>query len=293
MLGGSGLVGGEVRKRWADDVHVDAPRHHELDVLDENALEPYLDQTDADTVLNLVGWADVDGAEAQRGDTGGGAYRLNVEFPQRLARRCQTLRKHLIHVSTDYVFGGENAHRPYTEEDEPRPLSWYAETKLAGERAVLDSAGRVCVARIEMPFTGRSAAKRDLARLIARRLQSGQSVQGVVDQRITPVFLDYAADAFRKLAESRYVGIIHVAASDWTTPYLFARAIAQRLGLDGGLIQEVPFERFVTTRPARRPQHSWLDVRRFEREFGDDTLKPMHEELDAWVEQFLSVASRT
>jgi dTDP-4-dehydrorhamnose reductase len=84
---------------------------------------------------------------------------------------------------------------------------------------------------------------------------------------------------------------MHVASADWTTPYAFAVSIAKRLDLDSGLVQEESFERFATTRRARRPQHSWLDVSRFERRFGDQTLRRVEDELDAWAVQFSNVAS--
>jgi dTDP-4-dehydrorhamnose reductase len=274
-----------VRQRWSDQLDFEAPTHAQLDVLEYEALSAAIRASDAGVVVNLAAWADVDGAEPQTGDTDGTVYRLNVEYPRRLAVLCGTFGKHLIHVSTDYVFDGTNADRPYAENDATNALCWYAETKRLGEEAVLGSGASVCVARIEMPFTGRGHPKRDLARLLVQRLQVGQPIQGVKDQRITPVFLDDAADALRALAEARYTGILHVASSSWTTPYEFAVWIAKRLGLNTDLIQPESFERFAATRPARRPQHSWLDVARFAREVRGSILRSVDAELDAWAEQ--------
>jgi dTDP-4-dehydrorhamnose reductase len=285
LLGGSGLVGTCVRQRWSDQLDFEAPTHAQIDVLDDTALAAAIRESNAGVVVNLAAWADVDGAEPQTGDTDGTVYRLNVEYPRRLAVLCGTFGKHLVHVSTDYVFDGTNADRPYAENDATNALCWYAETKRLGEEAVLGSGASVCVARIEMPFTGRDHPKRDLARLLVQRLQAGQPIQGVKDQRITPVFLDDAADALRALAEARYTGILHVASSSWTTPYEFAVWIAKRLGLNTDLIQPESFERFAATRAARRPQHSWLDVARFAREVRGSILRSVDAELDAWAEQ--------
>src|SRR5207237_2445386 len=121
-------------------------------------------------------WADVDGAEPERGNTSGRVYALNASFPTQLAGICQERGKHLVHVSTDYVFDGQLAERPYTESDPTQPLSWYARTKLLGERGVLDSGASVCVTRIEMPFTRRDHRKLDFARLCQRRLAAGQPI---------------------------------------------------------------------------------------------------------------------
>jgi dTDP-4-dehydrorhamnose reductase len=293
VLGGSGLVGSRLLQLWADGYEVIAPSHAELDVLDAHALEAFISATPAESVINLAAWADVDGAEAERDNQSGRVYALNTAFPEQLAGLCRRRGKHLVHISTDYVFDGANSDRPYTEEDQPDPLSWYARTKFEGERAVLQSGASACVARIEMPFTGRDHPKRDFARLCAARLREGQIIRGVVDQRITPVFLDDALTALSLLLDARHTGIMHVAASNWTTPYQFAYSIADRLRLDSELVESEPFAQFAPTRPARRPQHPWLDVSRFARLIGEDVLRPVEAELDAWADQVLETARRT
>jgi dTDP-4-dehydrorhamnose reductase len=286
LLGGSGLVGSCLVERWAEQAELEAPSHSELDVLDARALSTYLVRSEAHTVVNVAAWAEVDAAEAQRGDTAGSVYQLNVDFPRRLAAECRRLGKHLVHISTDYVFDGTKAEAPYTENDATRALCWYAETKLRGEAAVLESNDAACVVRIEMPFTAQAHRKRDLVRTIVGRLQQGQSIQGVTDQRITPVFLDDAADALWRIQDSQHTGIVHVAAGDWTTPFDLALGIAKRLRLNEALIVPETFERFSRTRPARRPQHSWLDVSRFTHLFGTGTLRPVDDELAAWITQW-------
>lgn len=291
-LGGSGLVGSRVTELWADAFEVIAPTHAELDVLDNRALAAFLAATDAAVVLNLAAWADVDGAEAERGNRLGRVYALNAQYPAGLASLCGELGKHLVHLSTDYVFDGTSLARPYREQDPTGPQGWYAETKLIGEQGVLSSGAQACVARIEMPFSAREHRKVDLARLCLARLRRGEPMIGVVDQRITPVFLDDAARALQLLVEARFTGIVHVAATDWTTPNRFAQAIAQRLGLDAGLVQPERFASFAAKRPARRPQHSWLDVSVFEERFGRGILRSPEAELDAWAEQVLAAPPR-
>ncbi len=288
MLGASGLVGSRLVAQWREQFDLVTPTHSEVDVLDAEALNAFVGATPAMTVVNAVGWADVDGAEAESGDLAGRVYQLNVQFPQRLAQLCSHYGKYLVHISTDYVFNGTKSTAPYVEEDLPDPICWYAETKHEGERAVRATSDSACIARIEMPFTGRDHTKRDLARTIAVRLEHGQPILGVTDQRITPVFLEHCAMALKCLVQARYRGTIHIAAADSTTPFDFASGIATRLHLDQGLVRPETFERFSATRPARRPQHSWLDVSHFTRQFGTGILKSVEAELDAWAEQWQS-----
>jgi dTDP-4-dehydrorhamnose reductase len=286
VLGGSGFVGTRVRELWSSSIDVIAPSHAELDVLNATALRDFLRASNAIAVVNLAAWAGVDTAEEQRGDLNGQAYVLNARFPGELAQTCKEVGMHLVHVSTDYVFDGTRSDRPYRETDIAGPaLCWYAETKLRGEEAVRSANGQATVVRIEMPFSGRNHVRADVARTMLSRLRAGQPLTGVVDQRITPVFLDDAVEALRLVIEERFAGVIHVAAASWTTPFEFARSIARRAKLDESLVQPEEFASFVTRRPARRPQHSWLDVSLFGNVFGTHILRPVEAELDSWYAQ--------
>ncbi|HEV7662787.1 MAG TPA: NAD(P)-dependent oxidoreductase [Chloroflexota bacterium] len=294
VLGGSGFVGSRLVELWRRDpaVEVIAPTHTELDVLDAQQLTSYIERTQAGAVVNLAAWADVDGAEAEAGDTHGRVHALNADYPGALAALCQARRTYLLHISTDYVFDGTLAARPYREDDQVNPLCWYAVTKAAGERRVLEAYPGACVARIEMPFSGLDLPKKDVARIFQARLEAGQTIAGVVDQNITPLFLDHAARAIGLLIESRCSGIMHVASTTSTTPYAYAQAVAARLRLNSDLIQPVTLETFAAGRPARRPQHSWLDVSQFEQRFGPGVLQSVETELDCWAEQRAGRSSR-
>ncbi len=285
VLGGSGLVGSRVVDLWTDDAELIAPTHAELDILDDEALTAFLAQSKAPVVVNLAAWADVDGAEPERANRNGRVYALNARYPARLATLCGELGKYLVHVSTDYVFDGVNVDRAYRETDPTGPLCWYAETKLEGEQGVLATGAQACVARIEMPFSAQPHPKQDLARLCLARLRRSEPMVGVIDQRITPVFLDDAVRALGRISEARFTGTMHVAAAGWTTPYLFIRAIAARMGLSTDLVAAETFADFAPKRAARRPQHSWLDVSCFAQHFGPDVLRAPEAELDAWAQQ--------
>ncbi len=290
VLGGSGLVGTRFRELNAEAFELDAPGHAELDVLDVAGLERYLRRSPAEAVLNLVACTNLDSAELERGNREGVVYRTNATLVGQLAGLCAARGKRLVHVSTDYVFDGEQAERPYREGDAVHPLSWYAQTKQRGEELALTSGDGVCIARVEMPFTGRPHRKSDFARFMVARLRAGQEVVAVDDQKITPIYLDDAALALRTLLEAHQPGPIHLASTDWTTPFAFANAIADGLGLDRKLIRGERFDTFAPTRRARRPRHSWLDVSAFRRLADPSRLRSVAAEVDALTEQLRSAA---
>jgi dTDP-4-dehydrorhamnose reductase len=285
VLGGSGLVGTRFRELNGAAFELDAPGHAELDVLDFGALERYLRGSRAEVVLNLVACTNLDSAELERDDREGVVFRTNSILAGELASLCAALDKRLIHVSTDYVFDGEQAERPYREADPVHPLCWYAQTKQQGEELALANGHAVCIARIEMPFTGRPQRKSDFARFVVGRLGAGQELIAVDDQKITPIFLDDAALALRTLVEQHLPGVIHLASTDWTTPLEFASAIAERLGLDRRLIRGERFDRFAPTRRARRPRHSWLDVSAFGKLADPPRLRGVAAQVDALTQQ--------
>ena len=285
VLGGSGLVGTRFRELHGEAFELDAPGHAELDVLDVDALECYLRRSPAEAVLNLAACTNLDSAELERGDLQGVVYRTNATLVGRLADLCAALDKRLVHVSTDYVFDGEQADRPYREADPVHPLSWYGQTKREGEELALARGDGVCIARVEMPFTGRAHRKSDFARFVVGRLRAGQEVVAVDDQKITPIFLDDAALALRRLVAQHQPGVIHLASTDWTTPLEFASAIADGLGLDRQLIRGERFDRFAPTRRARRPRHSWLDVSAFSKLVDPAPLHSLAAEVDALTRQ--------
>src|SRR5579859_5130695 len=147
VLGGSGLVGSRLVELWSDHIQLAAPSHADLDVEDHAQLREFMAAVRPDVVVNLAAWADVDGAEAERDDTSGRAYGLNVVYPARLAKLCAEHDAYLLHVSTDYVFDGSKDDGPYDEDDPRRALCWYAETKLRGEDEVLQSGAAAAVVR--------------------------------------------------------------------------------------------------------------------------------------------------
>lgn len=278
ILGGSGLVGSRFIE-LAEDYNIAAPTHDELDLLDFKKLEDYLLTSDANIILNFAAFTNVDAAEEDKDNEEGSVYKLNVALPDILANHCASNGKKLIHISTDYVFDGTKQ-TPYVEEDMPNPLNWYGKTKMLGEEAVKFSEGSWLIVRPEMPYSSHFEKKLDIARVFIKMLKEGKEINGVSDQKITPVYVDHLVFGLLKLIESDSTGIYHLASTDSTTPYDLALMIAEKFSLDKSLIKSVPIADYNKTRPAIRPQNTYLDVSKFEAEFGKGILKTVSKSLD-------------
>ena len=191
-----------------------------------------------DLVLHAAAWTDVDGAEAEPE----AAHEVNVVG----TRNAASLGVPLVYFSTDYVFDGEKA-EPYVESDEPRPLSAYGRSKLAGEREVGDG----WIVRSSWLFgpTGRNFVRTMLAVAGER-----EEVAVVDDQRGSPTYVGHLADAVTQLVALPH-GTWHVAASGDCTWLEFADAIFRHAGLE---TRARPVSTAELARPASRPAYSVL-----------------------------------
>jgi dTDP-4-dehydrorhamnose reductase len=189
-------------------------------------------------VLHAAAWTDVDGAE---GDPAG-AEAVNVLG----TRNVVSLGAPVVAYSTDYVFDGSKG-GPYVESDEPRPLSVYGRTKLAGEAEVRD--GRVVRSSWLFGATGHN-----FLLTMLRLGRERDEVEVVDDQRGSPTYVGHLAAATRTILELPF-GLYHVAAEGDCTWAGFAEAIFEEAGLACRV-------RRITTaelgRPAPRPAYSVL-----------------------------------
>lgn len=284
LLGGSGLVGSRFIDLYGSEYQIDSPTHNDLDVLNDHEIQSYLEKSDAEVIINFVAFTNVDKAEDEKDYTEGQVYLLNAIIPGTIARLAKSTQKHLIHVSTDYVFDGTKDDSPYTESDTPNPVNWYAQTKYYGEQNLLEENPDSSVIRIEMPYSRDFGKKNDFARFFVQMLSEGKSFKAVNDQNITPVFIDHCVAAFKAIAEKKPSGIYHVTSTDWITPHDFALKIAEIKGYDKSLIESSTFEEFNQGRNAPRPKHSWMATGKFVSEFGGGILHTNEESIRSFLE---------
>jgi dTDP-4-dehydrorhamnose reductase len=192
------------------------------------------------------------------------AVAANAQGPAHLAVACLRLGAALVHVSTDYVFPGDDEHPgPYREGAQVQPVNHYGATKLTGEREVERiCAGRVpwLVARTALVYGYVPGGRTNFVRWLADELRAGRRVRIVNDQVNTPTLADDLAAALLHLVRRQVEGVIHVAGPDLLTRDAWARAIAEYYGLDGGLIDVVSTAELAQR--AQRPLRSGLQTRR-------------------------------
>ncbi|KPN51925.1 dTDP-4-dehydrorhamnose reductase [Mycobacterium intracellulare subsp. chimaera] len=235
-----------------------APAHSssQWDITDPAAAERIVQR--GDVVINCAAYTDVDGAETDEA----GAFAVNEAGPGHIARACARAGAQLIHVSTDYVFGGNfegdfggAAPRPYEPSDQTAPQGVYARSKAAGEQAVLAALPEAVVVRTAWVYTG-GAGKDFVA--VMRRLAAGDGPVDVVDDQIgSPTYVGDLAAALLQIVDDRVPGpILHAANEGAVSRFEQARAVFEECGADPARVRPVGTDRF--PRPAPRPAYSAL-----------------------------------
>ena len=231
-----------------------APLPHEILGLDRGRLEignlaavrAAVAASAPDILVNAAAYNAVDRAETERDD----AYRANALGPRNLALVTAEHGIPILHVSTDYVFDGSQRH-PYHEYDAPSPLSIYAASKLAGERAVRETNPRHYVVRTAWLYHSEG---RNFPLTILDQARKGP-LRVVADQHGSPTYAPHLAAAIGRLVETGAYGTYHLAGCGGTTWFELARALLHAARLDAHV---EPAQATDFPRPAPRPAYSVL-----------------------------------
>ncbi|MFK4151696.1 dTDP-4-dehydrorhamnose reductase [Streptomyces fungicidicus] len=260
VTGAGGMLGQDVLARLAEaGERATALDRAALDLTDAAAVRRALERHRPAVVVNCAAWTAVDDAETREAE----ALAVNGDGPARLADACARTGAVLLHVSTDYVFAGD-ATAPYAEDAPTAPRSAYGRTKLAGERAVLNTLpDRGYVVRTAWLYgTGGANFVRTMIRLEGQR----EKLDVVDDQRGQPTWSADLAGLLLALGRGALAGtappgVYHGTSSGETTWYGLTREIFRLLGADPDRVHPTTSEAFV--RPAPRPAYSVLGHDRF------------------------------
>ncbi|WP_330336339.1 dTDP-4-dehydrorhamnose reductase [Streptomyces sp. NBC_00557] len=226
-----------------------------LDITEPAAVDGALAEHRPDIVVNCAAYTAVDAAETDEER----ALLVNGEGPRLLARACAATGARLIHVSTDYVFSGEDRDVPYGEDEEPAPRTAYGRTKLAGERAVLAALpGASAVVRTAWLYGVHGP---NFVRTMLRLERTRDTVDVVDDQRGQPTWSADVAARIAGLGVSGACGVFHATNAGEASWYQLAREVFRLAGADPDRVRRTDSRAFV--RPAPRPSYSVLGHERW------------------------------
>lgn len=253
ILGANGQLGTDLRKAFADWPLTHVTRA-DFDICDTPALQAFLAQARPQLVVNTTAFHHLDTCEAQPEK----AFAVNAIAVRDLAATCRDRNATLVHLSTDYVFGGDLARTaPYTESDTPAPVNTYGVSKVAGEHLVRAMCPKHFIVRTCGLYgtAGASGKGRNFVELMVRLAKEGKPIRVVTDQVLTPTATADVANTIKELVRSEVYGTYHVTSEGQCSWYEFAEAIFRRLRLSPEFRGQTSAESGAKT---RRPAYSVL-----------------------------------
>jgi len=255
VLGGvTGLLGVPLTHALRQSGHAVLPTTRAtLDPFDREAVRAAVAEFQADWIVNTIAYTAVDKAEDEPDE----AARVNRVLPGNLARICMEAGVGLVHYSTDFVFDGKKT-SPYLETDPVDPQSVYGRTKLAGERAILETGlERYLILRTAWLF---GPGKTNFVEKILGFAKTRDVLKVVHDQIGSPTFTpDLAANTSALLATGA-TGLFHLVNSGRASWCELASEAVSTAGIN---CEVLPITSKDYPQKARRPAYSVLDTGKF------------------------------
>ena len=269
VTGANGQLGNEVQlvsKQSKNDKYffTDVCEGYEkLDITDIDKIRSYVNEHDIKCIINCAAWTNVDKAETA-GDI---VETLNATAPENLAKVMKERDGLLVHISTDYVFGGDPYNTPCREDQKGTPTGVYGLTKLHGEQKIQATGVDYIILRTAWLYSefGHNFVK-TMLNLTATKPQ----LKVVFDQTGTPTYAGDLADTIFDIIENRkyegHTGIYHFSNEGVCSWYDFTKMIARIAGHNSCDIEPCHSNEFPS--PVTRPAYSVLDKTKIKETFG-------------------------
>jgi dTDP-4-dehydrorhamnose reductase len=251
ILGAKGMLGRQLVEVFGDEA-VGWDRQ-ECDVVKIEDLRLKIENLKPKAIINCVAYNDVDGAEKSQEL----ALRINAEAVGNLAKICRLLDIPLVHFSTNYVFDGVKGE--YREDDQPRPLSVYAESKFQGELELKNNTDKFYLIRTAVLFgpEGHSpSSKKSFVQLMLDLSKTSKAIRAVNDEINSLTYaVDLAGAVKLLLEEQKPFGVYHIVNSGEASWFEFAREI---FAITRQSIRLIPVTAKAFVQQAERPQKAVL-----------------------------------
>jgi dTDP-4-dehydrorhamnose reductase len=249
--------------------------HADIEIADIVSVKEAMLKHKPAVIINTAAYVRVDDCETEQDK----AFSVNALGARNVAVVAQELGAKLVHISTDYVFGGEAEPRtaPYTEFDTPVPLSIYGKSKLAGENFVRHFCLRHFIVRTSGLFgvAGSSGKGGNFVETMLKLSQEREELRVVDDQVFSPTYTRDLAWKIVQLMTTDYYGIFHITNRGACSWYEFTKEILRLAGIKTPV---VPITSDQYPQKARRPRYSVLDNSHL-RLLGLDDMRPWQKAL--------------
>lgn len=266
IVGVKGMLGSALHSLCQDRLIENVgTTHDEVDITRLDQIKKFAHSKAAEGITHIVncaGYTDVDRAEKEA-DL---AHAINAIGPENIGTVANSLKLPVIHISTDYVFGGKED-RPYVETDPCNPISIYGKTKWEGENYLLDVCPSACILRSSWLFGEQG---KNFISSMFKKMKKEKELRVVSDQKGRPTFVGDLSEAI--LAMLCHSGIYHFANEGAVSRFQMAeKMLHEALDLKIPIICKslVPVTSDIFPTLAKRPAYSVLDTSKISSVLGD------------------------
>ena len=248
ITGANGMLAKAVKEELKENELV-CTDVEELDITNLDAVRLYTKKVKPDYIINCAAYTAVDKAEEQEGLV----YKINAIGPKNLAIATQENNAVLVHISTDYVFGGDkDTSKDYNEDDKKNPQAVYGKTKLAGEKFIEENCKNFYIFRTAWLY----GEGHNFVRTMINLSKEHDEVKVVNDQHGSPTYaVDLASIIHQAMEKQIPFGVYNSTNMGYTTWYDFTKMIYELEGINCKVIP-VTSEEFKSA--AKRPKNSQM-----------------------------------
>lgn len=259
ITGANGMLANEVRKRLANNelILTDvSDKYEQLDITDYKAVENFVTKAKPDVIVNCAAFTAVDKAET----AGEIVEKINALGPENLAKVAKLTDSVLVHISTDYVFGGDlDVSKDYKEDDEKKPVTAYGITKLHGEENIKANCDKYYIFRTAWLY---GIGGHNFVKTMIQLGNTKEEISVVDDQHGSPTYAVDLANTIGLAIEKKIpYGIYNCTNEGYTTWYDFTKTIFEYAGIKNCKVNPVSTEKYIEMMgvvQAKRPKNSQM-----------------------------------
>lgn len=253
ITGANGMLAKSVKSKLSNEELI-CTDVADLDITNKEAVIEFVEKNKPEYIINCAAFTAVDKAET----AGEIVEKINAEGPKNLAIAAKQSGAKLIHISTDYVFGGNlDISKAYSEEDEKAPVTEYGRTKLLGEQAIQENCEQYYIFRTAWLYGDGNNFVRTMLNLGT----SKDEISVVSDQHGSPTYAEDLAQIIKEAIEKKIpYGVYHTTNEGFTTWYDFTKAIFEKANITCKVnpITTEEYIKMMNVVQAKRPENSQL-----------------------------------
>lgn len=223
ITGANGMLAKEVREKFEKENELICTDVADLDITNEEAVEKFVEETKPEYIINCAAFTAVDKAET----AGEIVEKINGDGPANLAKAAKKAGAKLVHISTDYVFGGDlDVSKDYKEDDEKAPVTAYGITKLHGEEGIEKNMDEYYIFRTAWLY---GIGGNNFVKTMTKLGSTRDEINVVADQHGSPTYAKDLTEIIYQAIEKKIpYGVYHATNQGYTTWYDFTKAILEK-----------------------------------------------------------------